>query len=157
MKAVLTCLLSAALLFSGCLNPKGKDNTISVSGDDPEMNAAISNARNTLPRFWTIHQAQPEDTDFALKVRITDSGKVEHFWCVDIERTRDGIFGTIDNDPEIVRSVTNGQRIRIPEADISDWMYIVDNQIHGNYTLRVLLKQMPKEEAEVYRAMLAED
>jgi uncharacterized protein YegJ (DUF2314 family) len=73
-----------------------------------------------------------------------------------LERTEGRIHGTINNDPEIVESVKFGQRIEVPEADISDWTYTRNEKMYGNYTLRALLKTMPAEEAEQFKSMLAE-
>jgi uncharacterized protein YegJ (DUF2314 family) len=91
-----------------------------------------------------------------LKVQITDANGTEHFWVNELERSGGQIHGTINNDPEIVRSVTFGQRIEVPEADISDWTYTRNEKMMGNYTLRALLKTMPADEAEQFNSMLAE-
>jgi uncharacterized protein YegJ (DUF2314 family) len=65
-------------------------------------------------------------------------------------------MGTINNDPNKVSTVKLGERIEIPEADISDWMYLRDGKVVGNYTLRPLLKKMPAKEAEQLRKLLAD-
>jgi uncharacterized protein YegJ (DUF2314 family) len=75
---------------------------------------------------------------------------------VNVERKDGKIFGTINNDPEIVHNVKIGDRILTPEDDISDWLYMQNGKMVGNYTLRVLFKQMSVSEAEKYKAMLAD-
>ena len=65
-------------------------------------------------------------------------------------------MGTINNDPNIVASVKLGDRIEIPEADISDWLYMRGGKMVGNRTLVPLLKTMPAKEAEAYRKMMTE-
>ena len=134
-----------------------QDKVINVADDDQEMNAAIAKARDTLPQFWqTFEKREHGESDFALKVKITDRKGTEHFWLVDIERKDGKTLGTINNDPDIVRNVKLGDRIPIPEADISDWLYLRDGKMVGNYTLRVLFKQMPAKEVEKYKQMLAD-
>ena len=91
-----------------------------------------------------------------MKVKIHDKDKVEHFWVGDLERKEGKILGTINNDPDIVQNVKLGERIKVNEADISDWLYMRDGKMVGNYTLRVLFKQMTKEEVEKYKQMLAD-
>jgi uncharacterized protein YegJ (DUF2314 family) len=39
---------------------------------------------------------------------------------------------------------------------MSDWMFMRDGKMHGNYTMRPLLKTMPAEQAAKLRSMLAE-
>lgn len=75
---------------------------------------------------------------------------------MNVERKDGKIFGTINNDPEIVHNVKIGDRILTPEDDISDWLYMQNGKMVGNYTLRVLFKQMSVSEAEKYKAMLAD-
>lgn len=133
---------------------QGKDNVIHVPEDDAEMNAAIDKARRTLPEFWGALAAPgPSEANFALKVMISDGEAVEHFWLTDIERSGDVIVGTISNDPSDVKSVRMGQRYEFSEADVSDWMYFRNGKMVGNETMRPLLKRMPEDQAERYRAL----
>ena len=148
-----------ALSFAGCSSGGGpsSDPITSVDENDPEMNAAIAKARADLPNFWRkFEQPGPDDSDFALKVKITDSHGVEHFWLTDLERKDGKITGTVNNDPQTVQNVKLGDRIPIPESDITDWMYMRNGKMHGNGTVRPLLKTMPPEEAARIKAILAE-
>lgn len=148
----LVALLLAS--FTGCSK---RDKVISVEDNDPEMTAAIAKARETLPQFWKVFD-KPErgESDFALKVEITDKRGSEHFWATDIERDAGKTMGTINNDPNTVTKVKLGDRIEIPEADISDWLYMRDGKMVGNHTLRALFKQMPAGEVEKLKKMLAD-
>lgn len=134
-----------------------EDRVITVSPDDQAMTAAISKARETLPTFWRHFDARASgESDFSLKVRIEDKNGVEHFWVTNIRREGSQIWGVIGNDPNIVTSVRSGDRIRVKEADISDWLYMRDGKMVGNYTVRPLLPKMSKEEASYIRSLLAE-
>jgi uncharacterized protein YegJ (DUF2314 family) len=154
----LVCSLFAVGNLTSCSRHHSEDDkTISVSSDDAEMNAAIAKARASLPDFWQIYE-KPEhgESGFSLKVKITDKEQAEHFWVVDIERKDGKIFGTINNDPDIVKNVKLGDRITVNEPDISDWLYLRNGKIVGNYTLRALFKEMSKDEVEKYKQMLAD-
>lgn len=156
----LSTLFAVLLLgpLSSCSRKSGEDRIINVEANDAEMEAAIATAREKLPHFWQVF-THPEkgESDFSLKVRIKDSNGTEHFWVNQIERKEDGkIFGVINNDPEIVKSVKLNDRVPVPEENISDWLYTRDGKMVGNYTLRVLFKQMPPKEVEYYKQMMAE-
>ena len=141
-------------LLTSCSKP---DKVISVADDDPEMTASISKARETLPQFWqVIDQRERGESGFSLKVRITDMRGTEHFWATDVERRDGKIMGTINNDPNTVASVKLGDRIEIPEADITDWLYMRDSKLVGNHTLKPLFKQMPAGEVERLKRMMAD-
>lgn len=134
-----------------------RDDVVGIADDDPEMTAAIAKARETLPQFWQVFDKRERgETDFALKVRITDKRGVEHFWTTDLARRDGKTVGTINNDPNTVASVKLGDRIEIPEADITDWLYMRDGKMVGNLTLRPLFKQMPAAEVERLKKMMTD-
>lgn len=152
-QAAIALTLAISLLFA-CSR---SDYTISVADDEPEMASAISAARASLPHFWEVFDKRENgERDFALKLQIADSRGTEYFWVIDLDRSNGKLMGTIDNEPEIVESVKLGDRIEIPEADISDWFYFRDGKMVGNRTLRALFKEMSPEEVERSKAMLAE-
>ncbi|MFB3897330.1 MAG: YegJ family protein [bacterium] len=142
------------IIMVGCSN---QDKTISVADDDQEMNNAIAKARETLPQFWQrFDNPESGDSDFSIKLRITDKDEVEHFWMTDIERKDGQIYGKVSNEPDTITNVKLGDRLQIPEKDISDWYYMHNGKMVGNYTLRVLLKHMSAKEAQQYKSLLAD-
>jgi uncharacterized protein YegJ (DUF2314 family) len=151
-KLAFACLLLLAL--SACSQ---RDKVINVADDDPEMVAAIAKARASLPKFWEIFEKRNQgESDFSLKVKITDKNGTEHFWATEVERRGGKLMGTINNDPNTVASVKLGDRIEIPEADISDWLYMREGKMHGNHTLKPLFKSMPAAEVQKLKAIMAD-
>ena len=143
------------LALLGCSRTDTRDKTIAVSSDDAEMNAAIATARSKLPEFWkTFDKPGQGEKDFSLKVKITDDNGTEYFWVIPVEKKGGKIYGTINNDPDIVKSVKLGQRIEVREDAVADWLFMRNGKMVGNYTLRPLLKQMPTEEADKLKAMM---
>jgi uncharacterized protein YegJ (DUF2314 family) len=135
-----------------------QDHTIGVSSDDAAMSAAIAKAQATLDDFLKVADHPPEGTsDFALKVKIADGDKVEHFWVIPFSRKGDGFTGTIADKPELVMTVSEGQAYDFPRSDISDWMYTQNGKIHGGQTIRALLPHMKADEAARVKAMLADE
>ena len=133
------------------------DRIISVDSENTEMNAAIEKARSSLPLFWkTFANPMHGECDFNLKVRVTAPEGTEHFWCSDIKRDDTRISGIINNDAKTVTTVHLGQRIDITTEQITDWLYISDGKMVGNYTVRPLLHKMTQEEASEIKARLAE-
>lgn len=148
-------VLSLALLVVLCCGCGEKPETLIEGGyDEAEMDAAIARAQSEVDSFLA-EMSQGNGTSFGVKAPIEDQGKTEHFWLTDIVY-KDGEFeGLIGNEPGIVGNVKMGQKWKIKKSDISDWMFMRKGKIHGNYTMRPLLKTMPKKEAEQYKALLA--
>src|SRR5262249_14213551 len=133
-------IIAASLLLTVC---SSSDKVINVAGDDPGMSAALAKARGPPPPFWHGFQKREHgETDFSLKVRITDDKGTEHFWLIDLARQDGKVTGTINNDPNVVARVKLGDRIEVPETDISDWLYMRNGKMVGNETLKPLLKKM---------------
>jgi len=150
-------LIAVALLGPILTSCSESDPIIGVQGDDPEMVAAIAKARETLPHFWQVYgQPQRGEQDFAIKVRIEDENGIEHFWANEIERQNGAITAVISNDPDTVKSVKLGDRIQVPEADITDWTYTREGKMVGNFTLRALFKEMSAEEVESYKKIMVD-
>ena len=156
MRRFFFLLLLAATTLSGCSkSDQPADLVTSVRSDDPAMNAAIDRARSEVDVFIKILDAGDADS-YSVKVPITDHGKTEHFWLSNITYA-DGLFtGSIDNTPEVVSNVKMGQQITVKKTEISDWLYMKNGKMYGNYTVRVLLPKMPPEDAAKIRAMLVE-
>ena len=154
--ASLLLLIGVSLaLHTACSKP---DKVVKgVGDDDPEMVAAIAKARRTLPHFWQTFELRDRgETNFSLKIRITDKTRIEHFWLTDIERHDGKVMGTINHAPKIVASVKLGERLEIPEAKIQDWSYMRGGKMIGNETIKPLLKTMPPEAATAMKAFLEE-
>src|SRR5690349_18326650 len=93
---------------------------INVEDDNPEMLKAISEARRTLPEFWkAFEQRQTGDSDFSLKVKIEDDQAAEHIWLTGIERTGDEVFGKLGNDPDSLKNLKLGDRLKIDQRNVS--------------------------------------
>ena len=160
-RAFLLAGVSLALAWGGCRkavapnSAAGEDRVIHVDKDDPEMNAAKARARSEIDAALTkMHAAGVEN--FSVKVPIEDGTTVEYFWLGDVAYA-DGVFtGKIDNDPEEVHTVKLGDPITVKKEEIADWLYLEGGKMHGNYTMRVLLKQMSPEEADHWKKMLAD-
>lgn len=154
MKSRFLLALLAVIVVSGC--GKSNPDTLVTSGyDEEEMDAAIARAQNEVDSFIS-ELSTPTGTGHAVKAPIEDDGQVEHFWLTDVSYQDDEFKGTINNDPGIVGNVEIGQSWTVKKSDISDWMFMRDGKMHGNYTMRPLLRTLPDDEAAQYRSILAE-
>jgi uncharacterized protein YegJ (DUF2314 family) len=161
-------LLAIACVVAACLGcrpetatpqaqatPQEPETLVKSGYDQTEMDAAIARARREVDVFIG-ELAQPTGEDHAVKAPIKDGEETEHFWLTEVS-FRDGQFhGTIGNDPGVVTNVKLGQSWSIAKDDISDWMFMREGKMHGNYTMRPLLKTLSDEEAASLKAMLAE-
>jgi uncharacterized protein YegJ (DUF2314 family) len=130
---------------------------VKVTSDDVDMNAAIARARDKLPTFWASYDApKPSETGHGLKVRFAvGADRFEHIWMSDVEKLPDGNFsGRFANEPSDLPGKDEGDQVEFKLADITDWLFIRNEKIVGGETIKLLLKSMPKEQADAMRAQM---
>ncbi len=144
--------IALTLTFFGC---SSKPETLVEGGyDEAEMAAAIQRALSEVDLFIADLKSGRSE-NYAVKAPIVDGDETEHFWLVDVTFADDKFTGTIDNEPGMVSNVKIGQKYTLGKTEISDWLYMRDGKMYGNYTMRPLLATMPKEQAEQFRSIFA--
>ena len=147
--------LSILLSLVGCNSRSTPETLVTTGYDEAEMEAAIKKAKSEVNRFLS-ELARPTGTMLSVKAPIEDNGETEHFWLTDVVYRSGEFEGVIGNEPGVVGNVKMGQKWKLKKEEISDWMYMRDERMYGNYTMRPLLKTLPPEEADQMRSMLAE-
>jgi uncharacterized protein YegJ (DUF2314 family) len=149
-------MMLALSFCSSCSEVTSKPDTLIQGGfDEKEMDAAVARARREVDSF-IAELSHPTGEDHAVKVPIADGEAVEHFWLVDVTYQNGEFSGRINNEPGMVSNVQMGDRRQVAKAEMSDWLFMRDGKMHGNYTLRPLLKTMPEKDVKIYEAMLAD-
>ncbi|WP_296737230.1 DUF2314 domain-containing protein [Mesorhizobium sp.] len=154
IRIALCLLLTLATQAAGAqATEPSNDHVIIVAPGDPEMTAATETALAGLDEFLALADTPPSGTSrFKLKVKVKDGNVTEHFWVVPFRRTDTGFVGILSNQPAEVHNVVLGQNIEFTRDDISDWGYTRDGRQVGSYTVCVMFKRMPKDEADYVRA-----
>lgn len=137
--AVAAVLLALAVPACGQSDPP----FIDVAEDDAAMNAAMDEARASLPQFWSRFDARGDGarTDFMVKAGMPAAGGgVEHIW-VDLDGHADGqVKGRLANRPLYLGAdLEYGSPVEFSEAIVSDWGYSNGDVLYGHFTTRVLI------------------
>lgn len=130
-----------------------ESNVVLAPEGDLEMAVAKQKARACLPAFWSAIRARgSHDQAFNVKIPLTRAdGRVEYVWAVEPKCSAKAHCRARLNNEASGAGRKIGETITFKEQDIVDWMFLRDGKIIGNETLRVLLKRMPREEAEELR------
>ena len=125
-----------------------KTETYEAPADDPEMNAAIVDAKKNIHQFFTAFKsADTTQHGFAVKLPFAIPGAKgadagEYIWIGDLGYRKDSLFGTVGNDPEWTKEVKAGDVIYIDTNKIADWYFTQNNKLVGGYTIRVVYKHL---------------
>jgi uncharacterized protein len=127
---------------------------------DPEMQRAYENARATFRYFWRELSWEYRRIIPALdlacvkapfwdgdKTRApSDESEVEQMWFSEIEFDGDYVSGVLINSPNWLKSIAQGDAVRIPLGQISDWMYAISGEVFGAYTVNLIRSRMSRQE-----------
>ena len=152
--SLLLLALVLALVGLGACEKAPPETLFTGSYDESQMDEAMAEARAKWDHFVTAFEAGDAD-DYSVKVAIEDGEEVEHFWAVDLKYENGKFEGMIGNEPGLVSNIAYGDRVTIDPETLSDWLFVKDDQMHGNYTLRVMMATMDPEEAKLWQAQLA--
>lgn len=129
-------------------------------GDDPEMQRAYERARATFRYFWREvawerRRIIPGLDLAAVKAPFSDGPQakpregepdVEHMWLDEVDFDGQSVSGVLLNSPNWLKSVQAGDSASIPLGQISDWMYAIDGQVYGAFTVNLLRSRMSRKE-----------
>ncbi len=117
-------------------------NFVAVASGDPEMDAAIQSAGDSLPSFFEAFEAPgPNQKNFLLKVRFERDGNNEHIWLADLQLQGNPFMGVIANEPRLP-GLTFMERVTFSIAEVTDWMYMEHNSPVGGYTSKLLFSRV---------------
>jgi uncharacterized protein YegJ (DUF2314 family) len=121
----------------GTLRDANYPPVLSVDEDDPRMHAAVKEARRRWPEFIEAFEQRANDQTFSVKAPVTDGENTEFMWVNVTAVENDIIYGTLGNDPINLRGHKLDDRIRVPLANLNDWMYLAGDELIGGFTLEV--------------------
>lgn len=128
----------------------GEPAVVGFDADDADMSAAITEARRTTDEFLRALAAPgASHSGFSVKRPFPTSEELgaEHIWISDVSYDGKLVHGVIANEPLDVPGVRLNDAVSFPPGEISDWMYFEDGKVVGGFTIRVVRKHMPADEA----------
>jgi uncharacterized protein YegJ (DUF2314 family) len=153
-KLVVLGLTLVILAVSGCrredrprariVERRGAPDVVYVDDNDPTMSSAIQRARSTVGQFiQALGKPKPSQSSFSVKVTIRDGDSKEYMWLIPVDYDAGRFSGTIDNQPDKVKTIKLGDKITVKKEEICDWMYVDDGKLVGGYTIRALRDLVP--------------
>lgn len=114
------------------------DRVARIRDDDPRLVAATAEARQKYPTFIAALRDRKPNEAYAVKRRFVDGDKTEQMWIQVRFADDKSIVGIVDNNPVVVTNVKRGDLVTMPTAELQDWLYTVNGQIVGAFTVPVL-------------------
>ncbi len=133
----------------------GKEKIFWADGDNPKMIAAFEMAQKTFKYFWREYTWESRRLIPALNaayVKVAckqivgdDNPIVEHMWINEVYFDGNHVKGVLVNNPKALTNYKIGDVIKVPLAQISDWMFCITEQNSKGLFAKVFSsKQKPK-------------
>jgi uncharacterized protein YegJ (DUF2314 family) len=127
--------------------------TLHIDHGNEELANIAANARDTLPEFFRrLIRPAKNEKNFMVKYPFrADRGSgfaIEQLWLANI-KYKDGVYyGVIVNAPYYLSALKKGDTVAFSIDDITDWMYTANGIIHGGFSIKYLLDQIPEHNNE---------
>jgi len=118
-----------------------------AKSDDPGMAKAVANAVASFKYLWReltweYRRIVPALELSAIKAAFNDPGgtldTAEHMWLSNIEFDGETISATLMNSPNGLKSIAEGDGVKLRVDQLEDWMYVVGGHVYGGFTIQVL-------------------
>jgi uncharacterized protein YegJ (DUF2314 family) len=133
----------AAKLIDDCFGFK-PDEIVNLKANDPDLLAAAEKARADLAKLRPHFAKEiPYDERLTVKAKFTDSeDHVEWMWVDVVAFKGNTLEGTLANDPDVITSLRNGQKVKVKLADVGDYLYEKrGGESAGGYSIEVMKKR----------------
>lgn len=159
---LIMAILLLSVLTNACTKTEnnrdagGTDTIVSVSKEDEEMNAIISEARKNIKQFEdAFNEPKSNQSDFSVKYPLeTDPGSknnvIEHIWLVNITHENEKYFGIVGNDPFYIKKIKLGDEIEFDIKNISDWKYTESGYVVGGKSIKYFYDRMSSDERKQF-------
>lgn len=157
-----TLVLVLGLLLPVAALAQQGDPITGFADDDPDMNAAMAQAVQTLPLFL----ANATDADgfgipgTSIKVAFPASGGgSEIIWVGPFRWDGDqNLAGLLANQPNFMEGLNAGDPVEFTIGMVRDWaLQTSDGMLSGHYTTRVIVPRLDPAQGAQLNAMLAEN
>src|SRR5438045_472994 len=124
------------------LRSRRSDDVAVLDRGNASMEAAIAQARETLPVFWRKFESG-EAESYQLKAALTTpNGATEHVWIYTSGWRDERVVGVLASKPMDLGDISAGDEVLIDPERISDWVYFKQGLLYGGFTQRVTLNQL---------------
>jgi uncharacterized protein YegJ (DUF2314 family) len=119
---------------------------MAVAGRDPEFRQTILDAQASLAEFRRLLAEQNSAEWYpSVKSRLTAGEETAFVWLmVDLD-AGDGFIASVFEIPREFEGIEVGDRFRVQDAEVMDWMINQSGVLRGGYSLRYQRSKLPPE------------
>jgi len=108
------------------------------------FNEARRQAKSTFPTFIRKFDNKKKSRAYNYSVRMafnTFDGE-EYVWLNSLRYENGTLFGIVSNEPKRLDGIKKGDKIKIEDSNLVDWMYFYKDKLYGGYTIKAARNEM---------------
>jgi uncharacterized protein YegJ (DUF2314 family) len=115
---------------------------VGIAVDDPEMEAAVAEARSRWPEFVASWRSAATTGDHFVKAAFGEAPEQEFLWIALLELDDDSMRGILMNAPHSVGGVAEGDEVVVEVNELNDWLIVgADGSQTGAFTVEVIRRR----------------
>lgn len=130
---------------------------------DETMHTAMKQAQRTF-KFcwrelsWEYRRIIPgldvccAKTSFACDTSDPNAPSHEHMWVNELDFDGTTVHGVLANSPNWIPSLSAGERVSIPLDHLMDWMFAMNGECYGGFTIQAIRSKMQPDERRQHDA-----
>jgi uncharacterized protein YegJ (DUF2314 family) len=113
---------------------------LEVDGDHPKMQAAVEEARDRWGEFVDAfnNNKNNQESTFWIKAEFVEGEYVEYMWVSVNSLDVDAIKGRLENHPNVIQKIKEGDQVTVELSALNDWVYTVGEKSEGCFTQRAM-------------------
>ncbi len=141
MNKIVIIVLVVVLVFVLFMFKNKKSEVRYKEANDPGILEAKIEAQSKIGDFIKqLNNNKDPNIAFNIKAPFKEDEEVEHMWVL-VNSYKEGSFsGTLNNDPESVKNIKNGDTVIINESDVEDWIISNGTEMTGGFSIKLFKK-----------------
>jgi len=128
----------------------GEPLFMAFKDDDPEVAAAVAQARATLDYFAAHFDHPLEYGTHLFKAKLVDGDESAHLWLGLTAVTQKGFTGELFETPPEFATLHAGTQLSISKGAVEDWAIIQSGTLIGGFSMRLQRSKLPKSKRAAY-------
>jgi uncharacterized protein YegJ (DUF2314 family) len=130
----------------GCIEMSEEPLFFILDEDDPEYQASIDAAQNSLPRFRSLlAEGGRKGVYPSIKAVVIDGDEGVPLWLANVIATQEGFRARVFEVPPECTSIRLRDWVDVPADAVLDWMVTENGRLHGGFSLRYQRSRLPPE------------
>lgn len=148
LRGLIIALIGFSIVFGACNAKENKEDLLKQKAEAARnlsiFNQAKREAKSTYPAFIRQFENKKKSRAYNYSIRMAFNSfeGEEYVWLNDLRYDQGLLYGIVSKNPKNTKVVKKGDKVKIDETQLVDWMYFYRDKLHGGFTIKAARNQM---------------